>query len=88
MKASPLLLAALGLGLAGPAAAQDATHGKALFEANCSRCHHDGAASFQTPLAELPAFLASRSVRAHRFKLTEAEVQDIAACLAAMKAPQ
>jgi mono/diheme cytochrome c family protein len=88
MKTSSLLLGALCLGLAYSAAAQDATHGKALFEATCSRCHRDGAASFRTPLAELPAFLASKTVRAHRFQLTEAEVQDIAACLAAMKAPQ
>lgn len=75
-------------GFALPAAAQDATRGQTLFEANCSRCHRNGAADMRTPLAELPAVLASKSVRAHRFQLSEAEVKDIAAYLASARPPQ
>ncbi|MDP3583830.1 MAG: cytochrome c [Thiobacillus sp.] len=83
-----ILLLALCIGLALPAAAQDAVRGKALFESNCMRCHRDGATSLKTAPADLPALLADKSVRAHRFTLTEAEVQDIVACLAATRAPQ
>lgn len=81
------LLVALCFGLALPASAQDATRGQALFEANCSRCHRDGGASLKTPLAELPAFLAKNLVRAHRFQLSEAELNDIVAGLAAKQSP-
>ena len=88
MKTSALLLAALCLGLALPVGAQDATQGKALLEANCYRCHRSGASSFKTPLEEMPAFLARNTVRSHSFRLTEAEVQDIVASLAAMQAKQ
>lgn len=83
-----LLLLMLCTGLALPAAAQDVARGQALFEANCSRCHGDGGAGLRTPLAELPAFLVSRSVRKHRFELSEAEVKEIAAYLAAARPPQ
>ncbi|WP_324781191.1 cytochrome c [Thiobacillus sedimenti] len=82
------LLLMMCAGFALPAGAQDAMRGKTLFEANCSRCHRNGAADMRTPLAELPAVLASRSVRAHRFRLSEAEVNDIAAYLAAARPSQ
>lgn len=83
-----LLLLMLCAGFALPAGAQDATRGKALFDAQCSRCHRDGGAGLQTPLAELPAFLARNTVRAHRFQLSETDVQDIVACLATKKPAQ
>ena len=81
MKTSIVLLVGLCAGLAFPVAGQDVARGKALFETHCSRCHHDGGASFRTPLAELPTFLASKSVRAHRFQLSEAELKDLVAGL-------
>jgi len=87
MKTSIVLLAGLCAGLAFPAAGQDVARGKALFETHCSRCHHDGGASFRTPQAEMPAFLASRSVRAHRFQLSEVELKDIVASLAVRTPP-
>ncbi|MEW5967762.1 MAG: hypothetical protein AB1720_12340 [Pseudomonadota bacterium] len=88
MKTSMLLLAGFCAGLAFPVAGQDVARGKALFETHCSRCHHDSGASLKTPLAALPAFLASRSVRAHRFQLSEAELQDIVASLAVRTPPR
>lgn len=83
-----LLLLMLCAGLALPVAAQDATRGKALFDAQCSRCHRDGGASLRTPLADLPAVLTGKSVRAHRFQLSEDEVQALTAYLAAARPPQ
>jgi mono/diheme cytochrome c family protein len=83
-----LLLLMVGLNLALPAMAQDATRGNALFAAQCSRCHGDGAAGLTTPLAELPAFLAAKSVRKHRFELSTAEVEDLSAYLATVRPVQ
>lgn len=83
-----LLLLMLGLNLALPAMAQDATRGNALFEAQCSRCHGHAATGIETPLAELPAFLAAKSVRKHRFELSAAEVEDLRAYLAAVRQVQ
>lgn len=83
MKSHSLPLAVVCFVVALPAAAQDAERGRALFESNCMRCHRDGAASLKTPLADAPALLATSKVRAHRFKLSEADLKDIVAWLAA-----
>lgn len=60
---SIVLRAGLCAGLAFPVAGQDVARGKALFETRCSRCHHDGGASFRTSLAELQDFAASLAAR-------------------------
>ena len=82
------LLLMLGTGLTLPALAQDAARGSALFQTQCSRCHRDGAAAMQTPLTELPTFLVGKSVRVHRFRLSETEVQDVIAYLASERPAQ
>ncbi|MHB1353834.1 MAG: c-type cytochrome [Thiobacillus sp.] len=80
------LLPMLCTGLILPALAQDAARGSVLFQTQCSRCHRDGAAAMRTPATELQTFLADKSVRAHRFRLSETEVQDVIAYLASERA--
>ena len=78
----------LAMGLAGPAVAQDISHGKALFESSCQRCHRAGPASLKTPPAELTATLTSNPIRSHRFTLSDAEVQAVVVYLGSIAAPR
>ena len=50
-----VLAGLLAAWLAAPAAAQDISHGKALVEKNCARCHGVGA-SDKSPLENAPEF--------------------------------
>jgi len=80
------LAALLGLQLLLPACATDPSAGRALFDRQCSQCHHAGAAALKTPAARVPELLGSGTIRPHRFKLDDTQLRDIAAYLEEVQA--
>ena len=82
----------LGLGLAmltvqvsaAPQAA-DAAAGKDIFEAHCRMCHARGAAALTRPVEAIPQMLRSSPVHRARFELSERELQDLLAYVAAVR---
>jgi len=52
--------------------------GAALFDDNCVYCHLPERKPFRTPAEELPAFLRSSRIRAHRFDFSDEQLADLA----------
>ncbi len=49
--------------------------GAAVYEGNCIYCHHTDAGKFNTPPDAVPALLRSGRIPAHRFSLSDADMQ-------------
>jgi len=61
-----------------------ASPGRTLFEQNCQRCH-GATPTFKTRADELAGFLRAGTVRPHRFTLSDAELEQLAAYVASLQ---
>lgn len=69
----------VGLGLlmtwAAAVCPADVSTGRTLFDNTCMRCHRSGPAGFDTPVEAMPDVLGSGTIRAHRFQLSDSQLQ-------------
>lgn len=62
-----------------------ADNGEALFASRCISCHKAGPTAFKSTPAAAQKLLSSSSIRQHRFSLSSAEIEAIAAYIAKVK---
>lgn len=79
------LAALCGIQILLPACADPAA-GERLFADQCSRCHRGAITSLAASPEQLADKLRAGTVRSHRFELSDAQIRDLAAHLAALRA--
>ena len=59
------------------AAGTGVDRGAAMFDDNCVYCHSASARPFRTPPQEVPEYLRTSNLRAHRFDFSDAQLSDL-----------
>lgn len=67
------------------AVAADAIQGKILYQSKCLRCHRADTMPLTLAPAKIPDVLRTKPIHAHRFVITDAELDDIVAYLEAVE---
>lgn len=81
-------IATLGLGFSGAASAADAAAGKTKFAAACAECHEAGDFAGEDAAAlgaTMKKIVAGQQKHKNALKLSDAEIADLAAYMAAGK---
>jgi mono/diheme cytochrome c family protein len=63
--------------LSGAALAADAVQGQILYQSTCARCHRADQGQLQTPPARIPETLRGVRISAHRFMLSDTDMDNL-----------